>query len=174
MSPTSPKKSKRSLTSRMIKAFGDFRKKKPSTKQPQKPTKAIKSVQKPMPKKTTVVPVTKPMAPKKIVPPAAPVLPRSPRTPAHNVEFHQDGLFIDGIKYKVLAESGISDEELTIGKSQEENGTTTMQLHAMGRTFTVTLHPKDTDTMLASLLSGRPSKIESEEGMMIRFERQMY
>lgn len=159
----------------MFKAFGDFRKKKPADKQTQKPTNAKKTDRKPMPKKTTIVPAARPMAPKKITTTMPKdIQPPSPSTPAHKVEFHQDGIFIDGIKYKVMAENGISDEELTIGSSQEENGATTLRLITMGRTFTVLLEKKDIDAMTKHLLAGRPSKIDSEEGTVMRIERQMY
>ncbi len=167
----------------MLKAFGDFRKKKPATKQPQKPKKPVKTVRKPELGTSNAVPAVKPSAPKKVTSSAALVakaavlqdaLPPNVHSPAHKVAFHRDGLFIDGIKYKVLAESGLSDEELTIGESRGEDGTTTLTLHAMGRMFTVTLRAADIDAMLGNLLKGRAYKTESKEGIVIRIERQLY
>ncbi len=90
------------------------------------------------------------------------------------VLLRRDGVYLDGIKYKVLAGGALSDEELAITGAQEQDGTWSLRCAAPGRAHAVSIPTADLPALLGNLRSGRPYRTRTAEGIPVRIERQMY
>lgn len=91
----------------------------------------------------------------------------------HTIQFRGDGLFLDGLKYKLLAEA-LSEMELSLLGVTREGFVLTIRAGTWGRELTLTANAQHIDDMLHALLGNRPFATQSDDGMTLRIERQMY